>query len=114
MPGNFADGLGYTVTGDALTSADCKGPWERVEEVWGGERNKAPQLFDGVFNVHHVEKQQADPSLLQRYQSRPGKTYKLARSVLKKLVANLRDNMPDPFESVYPVPPGSVIVSGVE
>ena len=36
MPKNFVDGLGYAVNGDALTSADCKAAWERVEKVWGG------------------------------------------------------------------------------
>ena len=36
MPRNFVDGLGYTVTGDALTSANCKAAWEWVEKVCGG------------------------------------------------------------------------------
>ena len=36
MPINFANVLGYTVNGDALGPADCKGAWERVEKTWGG------------------------------------------------------------------------------
>ena len=67
-----------------------------------------------MFNVQNVEKQRADPSLPQCYQSRPCKTDQLAGSVFKKLVANLRESLLDPFEFVYPMPPGSVIVSDVE
>ena len=34
--------------------------------------------------------------------------------MFKKLVTKLKDRMPDPFASIHPMPPGSVIVSGVE
>ena len=51
MPRNFVDGLGQTVTGDALTSADCKAAWERVEKIWGGGGSKVSLFFDVVFNV---------------------------------------------------------------
>ena len=37
MPLNFVDELGYTVNGDAVSSADCTVTWERVEKVLGGE-----------------------------------------------------------------------------
>ena len=117
MPRNFIDGLGYTVTGDALSSTDCKAACERVVKVWGGGGGGGGQSCMGFrcfFNVQNVEKQRADTCLPQRYQSRPGKTYQLVGSVFKKFVANLRESMPNPFEFVYPMPPGSVIVFGVE
>ena len=34
--------------------------------------------------------------------------------MFKKLVAKLKDRMPDPLASIHPMPPGSLIVSGVE
>ena len=34
--------------------------------------------------------------------------------MLKKPVTKLKDKMPDPVASVHPMPPGSVIRSGVE
>ena len=61
-----------------------------------------------------MEQQRADPSLPKRYQSRPSKPEALAGSVFKKLITKLKDKMPDPFASVHPMPPRSVIVSGVE
>ena len=114
MPINFVDGLGYTMNGDALHPADCKVAWERVEKVWGGGEDKVPQFYDVVFDKKAVEQQRADPSLPQRYQSRPSKTEALAGSVFKKLATKLKDKMLDPFASVHPMPLGSVIVSGVE
>ena len=116
MPLNFVDGLGYTVNGDTLSCADCKVAWKWVEKIWGGGGggNKVPQLFNVVFNQKTVEQQRADPSLPQRYQSRASKTEALAGSMFKKLVTKLKDRMPAPFAFVHPMPPGSVIVSGVE
>ena len=67
-----------------------------------------------MFNKRTVEQQRANPSIPQRYQSRPFKTEALVGSVLKKLVTKLKDRMPDPFASVHPMPSGSVIASGVE
>ena len=61
-----------------------------------------------------MEQQRANPSPPQRYQSRASKIEALARTVFKKLLTKLNAKMPDPFESVYPMPAGSIIVSGVE
>ena len=62
----------------------------------------------------NVEQQRADPSLPQRYQCRPSKTEAPAARVFGKLVIKLKDKRLDPFASLHPMPPSSVIVSGVE
>ena len=77
-----------------------------MEKAWGGGgENKIPPFFHVVVNIQNVEQQRVDPSLPQRYKSRPGKADQLAGSVSKKL---------DCFASVNPMLPGSVIVCGVE
>ena len=38
----------------------------------------------------------------------------MAGAVFKKVVTKLTEKMPDPFESVYPMSPASLIVSVVE
>ena len=113
MPINFVDGLGYTVNGEALGSAYSKVAWDWVEKIRGRGGDKVQHVFNVVFNQKLVEQQRADPSLPQRYQSRASKTEALAGTVFKKLITKLKEEMHDPFESVYPMPPGSVIVSGV-
>ena len=87
-----------------------------VDSLRGGlaEGNRIPQFFDVVFHKKTMEQQRADPSLPQRYQSRPSKTEALVCSVSKQLVTKLKDKMHNPFASLQPMPPGSVIVSGVE
>ena len=47
MPRSFVHGLGYTVTGDALISADRKAAWDRVDKVLGGEGGGGGIKFHG-------------------------------------------------------------------
>ena len=88
--------------------------WNGLRKSGAGGGDIVPQLFDVVFNKKIVEQQRADPSLPQCYQSRASKTQAMAGSVFKKLVTKLKDRMRDPFAFLHPMPPGSVIVSGVE
>ena len=67
-----------------------------------------------MFHIQKVEKHWTNASLPERCHSTLGDTNQLVGSVFKKLVANLRESLLDPFESVYPMPPGSVIASGLE
>ena len=74
---------------------------------------QAPQHFDPVFNVKPVEEQRKDPTLPQRYQSKPSKTGGLAGALIKKFINSMQDRVPDPFEDLFEMP-CSVIVSGAE
>ena len=112
MARNFVDGLGYTVHRDILLAEDCKTTWGKVEKIWGAG-NQVPQHFDPVFNVKPVEEQRKDPTLPQRYQSKPSKTGGLASALITKFVNSINDRVPDPFEGLFDMP-CSVIVSGVE
>ena len=78
-----------------------------------GGGNQVPQHFDPVFNVKPVEEQRKDPTLPQRYQSKPSKTGGLAGALIKKFINSMHDRVPDPFEDLFEMP-CSVIVSGAE
>ena len=67
-----------------------------------------------MSNENAVEQQGADPSLPQRSQSGASKTQSLLGTAFNKLLTKHKQNVPHPFESVYPMRPGSAIVSGVE
>ena len=112
MARNFVDGLGYTVHRDILLVEDCKTTWGKVEKNLGAG-NQVPQHFDPVFNVKPVEEQRKDPTLPQRYQSKPSKTGGLASALIKKIINSIKDRVPDPFEGLFDMP-CSVIVSGAE
>ena len=107
MARNFVDGLGYTVHRDILLAEDCKTTWGKVEKIWGGDQ--VPQHFDPVFNVKPVEEQRKDPTLPQRYQSKPSKNAGLAGALIKKFINSMQDRVPDPFEDLFEMP-CSVIV----
>ena len=78
-----------------------------------GGGNQVPEHFDPVFNVKPVEEQRKDPTLPQRYQSKPSKTGRLAGALLKKFINSMQDRVPDPFEDLFEMP-CSIIVSGAE
>ena len=83
-----------------------------MEKNWGGG-NQVPQHFDPVFNVKPVEEQRKDPTLPQRYQSKPSKTGGLAGALIQKFIDSLQDRVPDPFEDLFQMP-CSVIVPDAE
>ena len=112
MAVNFVDGLGYTVHRDILLAEGCKTTWGKVEKIWGGG-DQVPQHFDPVFNVKPFEEQGRDPTLPQRYPSKPSKTGGLAGALIKKFINSLQNHVPDPFEDLFEMP-YSVIVSGAE
>ena len=66
-----------------------------------------------MFHVKPVEEQRKDPTLPQRYQSKPSKTGGLAGALIKKFINSMQDRVPDPFEDLFEMP-CSVIVSGAE
>ena len=66
-----------------------------------------------MFNVKPVEEQRKDPTLPQRYQSKPPKTAGLAGALIRKFINSMQDRVPDPFEDLFEMP-CSVIVSGAE
>ena len=66
-----------------------------------------------MFNVKPVEEQRKDPTLPQRYQSKPSKTGGVAGALIKKFINSMQDRSPDPFEDLFEMP-CSVIVSGAE
>ena len=109
---NFVDGLGYTVHRDILVAEDCKTTWGRVEEIWTAG-NQVPQHFDLLFNVKPVEEQRKDPTLPQRYQSKPTKAGGMASARIKKFINTINDRVPDPFEDLFDMP-CSIIVFGAE
>ena len=112
MARNFVDGLGYTVHRDILLAEDCKTTRGRVEKFWGA-RNQVPQHFDPVFNVKPVEEQRKDPTLPQRYQSKPSKTLGMASALIKQFINSINDRVPDPFEDLFDMP-CSIIMLGAE
>ena len=112
MAVNFVDGLGYTVHRDFLLAEGSKTTWGKVEKIWR-RGNQVPQHFDLVFNVKLVEEQRKDPTLSQRYQSKPFKTGGLAGALIKKFISSMQDRVPDPFEDLFEMP-SSVVVSGAE
>ena len=79
----------------------------------GGGGNQVPQHFDPVFTVKPVKEQRKDPTLPQRYQSKPSKTRGLGGTLIKKFINSMQDRVPDPFEDLFEMP-CSVIVSGAE
>ena len=60
-----------------------------------------------------VEEKRKDPTLPQRYQSKPSKTAGLAGALIKECINSMQDRVPDPFEDLFKMP-CSVIVSGAE
>ena len=58
-----------------------------------------------------MEEQRKDPTLPQRYQSKPSKTGGLAGALIKKFINSMQDHVPDPFEDLFEML-CSVIVSG--
>ena len=77
----------------------------------GGEQ--LPQHFDPPFNVRPVEEQRKDPTLPQRYPSKPSKTGGLAGARIKKFINFMQEHVPDPFQDFFEMP-CSVIVSVAE
>ena len=112
MAHNFVDGLGYTIHRDIFLAEDCKTTWGRVEKIRGAG-SQVSHVFDTVFIVKPVEEQRKDPTLPQRYQSKPSKTGRLAIALIKKFINNVNKRVPDPFEGLFDMP-CSVIVSGAE
>ena len=66
-----------------------------------------------MFNVKPLEEQRKDPTLPQRFLSKPSKTGGLAGALIKKFINSMQDRVPDPFEALFEMP-CSVIVSGAE
>ena len=66
-----------------------------------------------MFNVKPVEEQRKDPTLPQRYQSKPSKTGGLVGALIKKFIKSMQDRVADSFEDLFEMP-CSVIVSGAE
>ena len=83
-----------------------------MEKIWAGG-NQVPEHFDPVFNAKRGEEQKKDPTLPQRYMSKPTKTSGMARALIEKFVSGINDRVPDPFEDFFDMP-CSIIVSGAE
>ena len=78
-----------------------------------GGGDQVPHHFDPVFNVKAVEEQRKDPTLPQRYQSKPSETGGLTGALTEKFINYMQDRVPDPFEELFEMP-CSVIMSGAE
>ena len=111
-PPPFIPPDGSSVHRDILAAEDCKTTRGRVEKIWAGG-NQVPQHFDPVFNVKPVEEQRKDPTLHQRYMSKPTKTSGMASTLIKEFISSINDRVPDPFEDLFDMP-CSIIVSGAE
>ena len=78
-----------------------------------GGGNQVPQYFDPVFNVKPVQEQRKDPTLPQRYHSKPSETGGLAGALIKNFINSMQNRVPNPFKDLFEMP-CSVIVSGAE
>ena len=78
-----------------------------------GGGDQVPQYFDPLFYVKLVEKQRKDPTLPQRYMSKPTKTSGMAIALIKTFINGINDGLPDRFKDLFDMP-CSIIVSGAE
>ena len=60
-----------------------------------------------------MEEQRKDPTLCQRYQSKPSKTGGMACALIRNFINSINDRVPDPFQDLFDMP-CSIIVSGAQ